>query len=185
MQWQKLGLLMAGMAFFAQLCDAQGVYKCKSKDGATSYADAPCHGGAQTQTRHVKPEDRPKVVTPAEAAKDFERQLKPAMLAKAAADADSAKRAAAQEKTERKNAAGRLVLEQPFDFDSCLTAINRAVLQLQIVGGAERMQRVMTTDQAAIRRLCTDDAKLVITCSALDRRLTVHQWARRPNDGCL
>jgi hypothetical protein len=163
-----LALAMAGGA------GAQGtIHRCATATGAVVLSDKPC------------PLAQPRTPTPASAvrpaagalseeqrrqvAADLERQLS-AALAKTPPPAPAPTPAAV---------APRPPVVTPMSYEQCTANVRSMVLTL---AGQRRTRFIAAGPAFSITRICTDDASLLVTCSAPDRHMVVATSPPNPAD---
>lgn len=59
---------------------------------------------------------------------------------------------------------------KPMDFEVCVTAADRMALQIGLVGRSAPI--IVRTRDVLIRRMCTDDGSVIVTCSRADGAMT-------------
>lgn len=158
-------MLVVGSAAIAQ-------NRCKTEKGATVFQDKPCATG---QGVRVEPKAGDVLkAAPIGSEKhlqgvvdSLERNLVAERAAKVSREARTSRRRPEPEEPASMVDPSRT---QPMPFDACVLAANRAALQ--VVLGGMRSVVVVDSSDLFMRRVCTNDGSVIVTCSRAENTMT-------------
>lgn len=165
-------------AFVLLVDSASAIQQCRDAAGIVTFQDKPCTNGSTPAKRAPSATTQPSgppIGSPEHlqgVADALERQLeaRPPPSKKAPRNTDTA----APLKSE----------SQKMAFEVCVAAANRVALQAGLSGRSS--PRIANSSTLYIRRVCTDDGSLLITCSRADESMitTTSPHGSR-SEGCL
>jgi hypothetical protein len=163
-------LLLAAAAGAA----AQGtIHRCATPDGGVTLSDKPC------------PLTQPRTPTPAVGARPASGALSEQQRRQVAADlerqlaAAMANRQAPAQPPAREPATLPPPVVTPMSYPECTANVRSMVLTL---AGQRRTRVIVAGPAFSITRICTDDASLLVTCSAPDGRMVITRSPPNPAD---
>lgn len=140
-------------------------HKCRDVRGAIAYQDTPCVNSIEVSPP-VKPHQReslPAIGSKAHidaVAADLERQVDKKVE-------ELAKQPYLNRPAPVRSSASESSKDMP--FDQCVLALNRTAGQAGIAGN--RVITIVNTSELVVRRICTIDSSVLVTCSGPDNKM--------------